>query len=369
MAGFASVRLIDRSLASVQSLLIDQQSESFDDRKVGLDALQDQTILFLGVTGQASEVAVIRCEDARLHQLSTAGHWHTGSLPWLQRLVDLAASRFIEERNFDPRKKSKLASRLQVACERAMNSLFLLPRVKIKFTASGKERAVYVERQQWLMACEDLIAGVRKAIKTACDEASTSIDEVDVCVTLGSLLGNATIRDSVLTGQSEKLVIHKLDRADAACGAAACLAAELPGRKGIARPPRHVTSQSIGLIVTDAKGRGRILPIIPKGTFLPARTNRRLSVPPELNSLSLSVVESAGVDGERWHKLGNHELEIGDSEMRVRMISFQVDINGLLSIRAQTPGTSGSTQLAPLPTPMLSDDEIETWSQWRDTLG
>ena len=97
MAGFSSVRLVDRSLAAVQSLFIEPDLESIEGDAAGIERDLEQTILFVGLTGQASEVAVILRDSARLHQLATAGHWHKGTLPWLHRLVDLTAKAFIEK--------------------------------------------------------------------------------------------------------------------------------------------------------------------------------------------------------------------------------------------------------------------------------
>jgi hypothetical protein len=333
---------------------------------MSLEPAHDQRILFVGVTGQATEVSVIRRDSSRLNQLSSAGHWHTGTLPWLHRLVDLTAKAFIRKHKIDPRKRTKTAASLQMACERAMNSMLLMSTVNIKIDANNEQKAVKIQRRHWLQACEDLAAGVRATIKTACREASISLRDIDTCVTLGPLLRIATVRNAVLRGHRENLEIHPLDRIDTARGAAACLAAELPGRREIAMPPRGVTTQSIGIVVNDAKGRRRILPIIPKGTSLPARTNRRLTVGTERDSMTLSLVESSGVEGDDWHSLGRHDFEVGDSKIRARMIGFELNVNGMLTVRAQAPGTSGSIKLPTLPEPALSDEDIVEWTKWID---
>jgi molecular chaperone DnaK (HSP70) len=120
--------------------------------------------------------------------------------------------------------------------------------------------------------------------------------------------------------------------------------------------------------VNDVKGRRRILPIIPKGTSLPARTNRRLTVDKNRESMTLSLVESSGVKSDDWQSLGRYEFQIGDSDNRTRMIGFEINVNGMLSVRAQAPGTPASTKLAALPTPILSEMEIAEWTQWLDRL-
>lgn len=181
------------------------------------------------------------------------------------------------------------------------------------------------------------------------------------------------VRDSVLRGTDHELKCQPLERSDAARGAAACVAAELPGRGEIAMPARVVSGQSIGIVVEDAKNRRRILPIIPRGTGLPARTNRRLTVSNDRESMTLSLVESSGVDSSDWHSLGRYDFQIDDAQPASRMIGFELDFNGLLNVRAQISGgsaavASASTRMRSLPEPVLSEDNIREWMEWLDRL-
>ncbi len=368
MAGYSSVRLVDRSLAAVQSLYLERDLESLEADEAGIERDLEETILFVGLTGQASEVAVILRDSARLHQLATAGHWHTGTLPWLHRLVDLTAKAFIEKQNFDPRQSIKSASRLQMACEKAMNTMLLMPSARVKIVVSQQERSVNIERSHWLEACQDLVEGLRRTTLNACERAGVSLAKIQTCVTLGPLMRIPLIRDAVLQDLNPNASIQPIDRAETARGAAACLAAELPGRGGLTMPPRGVSSQSIGIVVEDAKRRRRILPIIPKGTSLPARTNRRLRVGRDRDSMTLSLVESSGVAGESWHSLGRYDFKITDKAIRSRMIGFEINVNGLLQVRAQLPGKPGSAKMPSLPEPSLDEEAIEQWTQWMNSL-
>ena len=365
LAGMTSVRLVDRSTAAVQSVFVDSDLEPLASHATDIEGDQEQTILFVGLTGQASDIAVIRRESTRLHQLATGGHWHTGTLPWLQRLVDLAAKAFVAEHAFDPRDSIKSAARLQMACEKAMNSMLLMSRVRITVVLKQKSRTVIVDRGKWLKACEDLVDGLRKTLVDVVERAGVDLEDIKQCVTLGPLMRIAVVRDAVLGGLIADADIQPTDRTDAARGAAACLASELPGRGGLRMPPRAVTSQTLGIVVEDAKKRRRILPIIPKGTGLPARTNRRLTVGRDRSSMTLSLVESSGAAGDDWHSLGRYDFEITDPSRRSRLIGFEINVNGVLQVRAQQPGKpGGSAKLAEIPTPNLSEEAIEEWMQW-----
>ncbi|TWU24105.1 Serine/threonine-protein kinase PrkC [Novipirellula galeiformis] len=374
MAGLKSVRLVDRSIAAAQSLLLPDASESqASDRDTvptsALDTSTDQQILFLGLTGQGTEAAVFHRDASRMKQLSTAGHWHTGTLAWLQRLVEMAAAAFQNNFRFDARKSTQ-AVRLQIACESAMNALMIMPSAKITVQINGVNQSVILQRSDWLAKCEDLIEGVRRAVKSACRDAALSRRRIDRIVTLGPLLRLTEVREAVLRGLKDDVEVQTIDRTDVARGAAACLASELPGRGSIAMPPQSVTTQTIGILIEDTQGRRRIMPIVPRGTALPARTNRRLTVGDARETMALSLVESSGIQREDWHSLGRYDFEIDDiadgEESRNRMIGFEVNVNGMLIVRAQTPGMPGSTKLAPLPKPMLNDEQVTSWTRWVD---
>jgi hypothetical protein len=369
MAGLKSVRLVHRSIAAVQSTLLSGDLEELDDQSPGVEEETQEKILFVGVTGMGSEVSVFRGEANRLHQLAISGHWNSGTLPWLQRLVELSVTAFQKDHNFDPRRSRSTVAQLQMACERAMNSMTLLDKVSIRLKVQDGEYKVWVARRHWLQACEDLAARLRKTVKRACRDSSISLGDIDRCVTLGPILKIPMVRNAVLRGINSEVTYSPVDRTDTARGAAACLAAELPGRgAAIAMPARGVTGQTIGIVVEDVKGRRRILPLIPFGTSLPARTNRRLTVGSDRESMTLSLVESSGLSRNDWQTLGRYEITIDDVAQRARMIGFEVDVNGLLVVRAQAEGATSSNRLPTLPEPKLSDEEMAEWSRWLATL-
>jgi molecular chaperone DnaK (HSP70) len=377
MAGFSSVRLLSRSVAAIQSLWIEKDCDSSSTSLESTISDSDEhNFLFVALTGQATEVAIIRGGPAKLQQLATAGHWSCGKLLWLQRLVDLVSQSFQASHGVNPKQDIKVAARLQVACEQAMNSLLEVHSVPIELQLGDHRRSVQVYRRDWLEHCKDLVESLRDAIERVCAESKIGLDQVDRCVTLGVLLRIPGIADRLFNGLPETATAISVDRADVARGAAVCLAAELPGRSDNALPPRSVTGQSIGIVVEDKKGRRRILPIIPRGTLLPARTNRRLTVNDSREVLNVSLVESSGVDGKDWQSLGRHEIEVGPGGgvKRSRTISFEVNVNGLLTVRAPmptqgTPSVLTTTRLPPLPTPNLSNEEIADWRRWIETVG
>ncbi|MEO1525528.1 MAG: Hsp70 family protein [Planctomycetota bacterium] len=367
IAGIDSVRLVDRSVAGVQSLMID--NDGAIGGQLGLES--SETILFLGLTGQASEVSLLRRDSTQLSVLATDGHWHTGMLQWQHRLVELAAEEFRRKHDFDPTRSSVTASRLQMSCERAMNSLLLLEEVSVNIDHDDTIRSIVVSRDDWLAKCRDLLRGIRQCMHNVCQQAGVHPKKIDTCVALGPLLRIGDLRNRLLKKLPPSMEVRFIDRSDVARGAAGCLAAELPQRSDLLVPPRCVSGQTIGIVIEDQSGRHRILPIIPRGTALPARTNRKLTISAGLAEMPLSIVESSGVERDQWHSLGRYDFEVKSHDAqikRTRMVGFELNVDGLLVVRAQTPGTPESKKLRTIPEPMLPVKDEEEWASWINSL-
>ncbi|MEM9588625.1 MAG: protein kinase, partial [Planctomycetota bacterium] len=334
MAGFKTVRMVDRATAAAQCVLYDRNADEADEASddelipldpnvVPVDSVASGHTLYVGLSGQASEFALLRRDATRVEQVVSGGHWHTGTLAWQGQLVNLAAEAFVAKHKVDPRKTLARGSRLQVACEKAMNAFLLRPDLEVSIQIAGRTKTVRLKRDDWLSRCKHLLQRFRDDLQGLFDRSGVDPNSIDELILYGPVLKLREVQriiDSVVPIHAKR---HLLDRSDLARGAAACIAGELPGRGGMTVPPRSVTAQSIGIFVEDAKGRRRILPLIPKGTLLPARTNRRMKASASQSQMSLSLVESAGVDGQDWHALGRHTFPLppAASHNRTRMIS------------------------------------------------
>ncbi len=363
IAGIRSVRLVDRSLAVLQAWRHDQAMLEPSLRKpVAATASREPPQVVVSVTGLATEISVCRYRGSRLQQLATTGQWHYGTLQWQQRLVDLVVAACVATHGFDPRQSMQTASALQVACERALPKFLLLESVNVTFQRRNRPVAVSVTRRQWLDACEPLMVELLQMIDTALENADVDPKRVSHCLLLGILTRIGANRARITKKFSPETEFVLVERTDAARGAAICVAGELPGRGDIPLPPQAATSHDLALLVVDAHNRRRIRPIIPRGTAIPARTNRRIATGGS-SSQVLSVVESSTWRETSWRKLGSHSFEML-AETDALELTFEVDVDARLVIRRRDPNSGGFLKLQPLPTPTLAPDELEQWTQW-----
>ncbi|MCM2370605.1 protein kinase domain-containing protein [Aporhodopirellula aestuarii] len=373
IAGLPSVRLIDRGVAIAQFALRSDQgdAEKQSDQPPRTSADEGpETILYVGLTGQALDVSVIRRRGRKIEQIASAGHWQQNATTWSSRLVEMIQSRLVHR----PRRRSNPnanrswllhAAKVQIAGERAMNSLLLLPETSVEIQHDGKTETVQLSRAKWLESCEVLMTSIEQCIALACSRAEISAENISRCFVLSPILRLPPIRQRVFASLGKNTSIEFFDYPDAAIGAAACLMSELPGHRSGVLPAQCSASHSVGFVVSEATGKRKILPIITRGTPTPSRTNRQLGGTAKDEALTLALVESSGLQDEAWHTLGRHRIAVDASEQSpTRKIGFEVDINGLLSVHLERPDLGRTVRLPSLPELDVSLDQWEDWREW-----
>ncbi len=376
IAGFRSVRLVDRLMAALQAVELDQTTlvtprfetnesqipQTPVDPQLSGDAIGDRPRIVVAITGLATEVMLARRRGGRLQPLAIVGQWHQGTLQWQQRLIDLVIDACMRQHQIDPRSNLTTAARLQLAAERALPKFLLSDQTTISFRHRKLEISIEISRDQWLEACEPLIDEFMMMIDQALVMSSLNPRRIGQCILLGQITRIGPLRQAILAKFSESMQVIMAERSDLSRGAAACVAGELPGRKGIPLPPQVTSAHDLGLLVVDGKGRRRIRPVIPRGTSLPARTNRRIAASGDLKR-TLSLVESSTWEETSWRSLGQHRLLLDEADHEVEL-TFEIDVDGLLDVRRRDT-QSGSLQLLPsLPHPTLSEDEANEWTLW-----
>ena len=365
IAGVRSVRLVDRSLAVLQAWRSDQaalQANSSEAPQASLKERTERPHIVVSITGMATEVVICRYRGSRIQQLAAVGQWHYGTLQWQQKLIDMVAEECLKQHRFDPRQNLQTATALQLACERALPKFLLLEKVNIAFQRGTRPIAISVSRTDWLDACDGFVTELLQMIDNALEAADIDPRRISHCFLVGILTRMAATRRRIEKKFAADVDITLSERSDIARGAAICVAGELPGRGDIPLPPQSATSHDFGLLVVDSKNRRRIRPIIPRGTAIPARTNRRIATGAATSQV-LTVVESSTWRETSWRSLGRHELAVEPNEAYVE-VTFEVNVDGRLIVRRRDPNSGSTGTLPALPTPTLTTEEVQEWTEW-----
>ena len=387
IAGIKSVRLVDRSLAALQSWHLDSAQRHIKDSSAESaiassaqpnrerldrdfmtlspeDATRPQMIL--SISGNATEVVIARRRGPRALQLATVGQWHSGILQWQQKLVDLAGITCRQKFGIDPLHSLEFASAMQLACERALTRFLLSETSTISIPHEGKRVEFQLDREMWLDACEPLIVELLEMIISALDRADIDPSRIRHCLLFGMPTRLAATRKRISGILGSGVAWVPIDRTDIARGAAACVAGELPGRGDIPLPPQPSTCHDLGLLVIDAKGRRRIRTMIPRGTLIPARTSRPIAAG-NISKHSLALVESSTWRETSWRSLGTHRIATDPNNPNLEL-TFEVDMDGELVIRRRDPQTGVIERLPARPQPAFDAAELAQWTEWVSEL-
>lgn len=359
VAGFDSIRLIDRPLAAAQSQLIESHAAMPPPKPSEVCYW-----LVASITGLAMEISVIRHVGGRLQMLSSVGDWSLGLLAWQQRVVDLAATDCLRRLRRDPRKDLKDAVSLQLACEKALRQLSIKPKVDLDFRLHGRDATVTLKRATFGAACSDLLVHLNGMIGKALQDAGIDPKQLSSCFTVGMLTRMPQITDVLHSRIGPGIPITAIDRPALAAGAASAVMGELPGQTHVFPAPHSCCTHDLGLLIRDGKQkRPRTVPVLPRTTKLPARTTRRLWQPRPGQRDSLTLIESAGWQGDAWRSLGNFHLPEHEGETPLEAI-LEADANGLLKVGVLDPNTGHVQRVPPLPTPMIDEADLTTWRLW-----
>jgi hypothetical protein len=369
LAGFSSVRLIDRGLAAGQSQLHAGLAAA------PIPAPSDvQHWLVCSLTGLGTEATVLRHVGGRVETIATRGSWLIGTLTWQRRLLELVADQCKRKTGVDPRQRLRDASRLQQACEQAMKDLLLRDEVEMRFRLSGQQVKMPLTRAALAAAGDRVVDGLLESTSQVITEARLEPREITRVLTIGSMTRLAQVRqaigDLLWGGEAPGAAVPPreltpIDRRTLAQGAALAAAAELPGRDAIARPPQGATTYDLGLLAFLGGGdKPSAFPVIPAGTALPARTGRRLTLPSQgRGPAAITIVESAGKIGAPWRSLGMHPLPETPDEVSWEVI-FEVNIDGLLTLRLRNAASGETRRLETIPAPTLSAEDQRHWRNW-----
>lgn len=368
IGGFHSIRLVDRPLAAAQSQL--------DPAHAALPLPESHDVqhwVIACLTGAATEAMVVRHWNGRLQALGAAGTWTIGTLTWQRRLVELMADRCKALHGIDPRDRLRDISRLQHACERAAKDLLLRNDLAFPLRAGGRQLELKVTRRMLASVGDEIVTRLLESIGDAIAQAQIATDHIDRILLVGSMTRLDSVRSSITELIGSNIEMVPLDRRAIAHGAAMAAAAELPGRTDIAKPPQAATTYDLGLLAyANNDPQPRTMPVIPRGTMLPARTSRRLAFgksqsdkPATLKTIT--VVESAGNVQRQWRSLGTYPLPESSPGTPVEAV-YEVDVDGIVSVRIRDALTGSTQRLPELPKPTLDQHQLNHWTSWVEEL-
>jgi molecular chaperone DnaK len=330
----------------------------------GLDKKTNETILVFDLGGGTFDVSILDVGDGVFEVKSTNGDTHLGGDDYDRRIVDWLAEEFKKDQGIDLKADRQALQRLTEAAERAKIELSsrLETTINLPFITADQSGPKHLEmtltRARFESLTADLTERCRGPFLEALKDAGLSPQQIDEVVLVGGSTRMPVIQQLVkdLLGGKEP---HKGVNPDevVAVGAAiqaGVLKGEVKDVLLLDVTPLSLGIETLGGVATKLIDRNTTIPTSRSQTFSTAADNQ--------TSVEVHVLQGERELARDNRTLGRFHLDgIAPAPRGMPQIdvTFDIDANGILSVKAQDKGTSREQSVTITASSTLSKDEVE----------
>uniref|UniRef100_A0A7C2P7D6 Chaperone protein DnaK n=1 Tax=Schlesneria paludicola TaxID=360056 RepID=A0A7C2P7D6_9PLAN len=310
----------------------------------GLQNKRNEKIAVFDLGGGTFDISVLEVGDELIEVLSTNGDTHLGGDDFDQRLVNFVSDKFQQENGIDLRKDAMALQRLREACEKAKKELSSQQTTDINLPfithdgTGAKHLQLTISRGEFERLIDDLVERCRGPVESALRDAKLSPSQIDEVVLVGGSTRVPKVQEFVkkLFGGKEP---HRGVNPDevVSIGAAiqgAIISGEVKDVVLLDVTPLSLGIETEGGIMTVLVERNTTIPVTKKETFSTAADGQ--------TAVTVSVYQ-----GERPMARDNRLLSQFNLDgippaprgMPKIEVSFDIDVNGILNVKAKDLGT------------------------------
>ncbi|MFN3260120.1 MAG: molecular chaperone DnaK [Pikeienuella sp.] len=329
----------------------------------GLDKSGDKRIAVYDLGGGTFDISVLEIGDGLFQVQSTNGDTFLGGEDFDLRLVDYLADEFKKDNAIDLRKDKLALQRLKEAAEKAKIELSSSTQTEINLPyitadATGpKHLTLKLTRAKLESLVDDLVQRTLEPCKKALKDAGVKPSDIDEVVLVGGMTRMPKVIETVKAFFGKEP--HKGVNPDevVAMGAAiqgGVLQGDVTDVTLLDVTPLSLGIETLGGVFTRLIDRNTAIPTEKSQTFSTAEDNQ--------SAVTIRVFQGEREMAADNKLLGQFNLENippAPRGMPQIEVTFDIDVNGIVSVKARDKGTNKEQKITIQASGGLSDQDIE----------
>lgn len=330
----------------------------------GIDKLtKEQKVLVYDLGGGTFDVSILDMADGTFEVLATSGDNHLGGDDWDQKIIDWLVNSVKKENGIDLTKDKMAMQRLKDASEKAKIELSGLKEVDIQlpFISMTNDGPLNVEKKLTRAMFEDLtkdlLERTKKPVEDALKEAKLTANDIHKILLVGGSTRMPAVEELVVS-MLHKTPDKNINPDEVVAQGAAIQAGVLMGDvKDILLldvTPLTLSIETLGGVATPLIKRNSTIPISKSQIFSTAADNQ-----PAVDIHVVQGERSMAADNKSLGRFVLDGIEPAPRGAPQIEISFNIDVNGILNVKAVDKKTNKEANITIKDSSGLSSEEID----------
>ncbi len=337
----------------------------------GLDKEGEETIVVYDLGGGTFDISILEIGEGTFQVKSTSGDTHLGGDDFDQRIIDWLCDEFKRDQGIDLRQDKMALQRLKEAAEKAKCELSTVQQTEVNLPfitadASGpKHLSITLTRSKLEQLVMDLVEKTLEPCRQALADAEKTTAQIDDVVLVGGQTRMPLVQQKITQYFGKEP--HKGVNPDEVVAVGAAIQAGV--LKGEVKDVLllDVTPLTLGIETLGAVAT----PLIPRNTTIPTAKSQIFSTAADNQpSVEIHVLQGERPMAADNRTLGRFMLDgilPAPRGLPQVEVTFDIDANGIISVRAQDKGTGREQKITITASSGLSKEEVERMQREAET--